>query len=227
MKITFNKKFRIFPKGYVAEFDSNNIVLVGDNGSGKSTLMLILLSKLFLENNFRSLFLDNKLGSFLNAIEDGEIDVQLDETPIPIIMDEEDFNNAARVSNQMGGIASLARFFDGTRQSSGEKKFEEVVDNIYIYKNGGFEDKQSEYGTILMLDEPDANLSLASLIKLKNELEGVNKSFIILHNPYLINKMEEVYYLSLNKKGKACKLQKISGKEYIEKQEALLTKEIK
>lgn len=218
MTITFNKKFRVFPKGYVAQFNDDKVVLVGDNGSGKSTLMLILLTKLFMDNGVMSFFIENNLGVFIKAIEKEEIIVQLDKTPLPIIRDEEHFNNDYMVRNQMGGIAQLVRRFNGTSQSSGEKKLDEVLDNIAI-QHHGYEDKTVKDGNILILDEPDANLSLASLLRLRKELKDVEQSFIIYHNPYIISKEKEVYYLRLGSRGVACRVKKIKGEDYIKEVE--------
>lgn len=220
IKIIFNKKFRIFPKGYAVEFNSDRIVLVGDNGTGKSTLMLILLAKLFLDNNVRSLYLDNILGTFIDAIEDKEIIVETTTSPLPVIMDVDKFNNAGRIKSDLGGIAALSRFFEGSRQSTGEKKFEEVLDNIRI-SHDGFADRKSDDGTLLMLDEPDASLNIVRLLKLKKELESVSQYFVIYHNPYIISKEKEVYYLSLRKDKMAAKVKKISGKDYIKEQEKI------
>jgi len=220
IKITFNEEFRVFPKNYVAEFDSDKVVLVGDNATGKSTLMLIIVTKLFMDIGFRSVFLDNALGEYAYAIKQNEIIVELDKKMLPVVRDEEDFNNFSLVQHDQGGIPSIVRFLNASIQSSGEKKLEEILDNIEIQKRG-YEDHIAEDGCLLLLDEPDANLSLASLLKLRKELATVDKYFIIYHNPYMISKEKEVYYLNLDKHQMACKLRKISGETYIKEQEKI------
>ena len=218
--ITFNEEFRTFPKNYVAKFDNDKVVLVGDNATGKSTLMLIIVSKLFMDIGFKSVFLDNALGKYMYAIKKNEITVETDKETLPVIRDEEDFNNFSLVQNEQGGIPSIVRYLNASIQSSGEKKLEEVLDNIDIQKRG-YADYKAKDGLLLLLDEPDANLSLASLLKLRKELETVDKYFIIYHNPYMISKEKEVYYLRLGENQMACKLRKISGETYIKEQEKL------
>jgi len=159
-------------------------LLVGEQGSGKSTLL-----KLLQENNVE--YELSELGE--NGVESYYFD---SEKMNPRILDGDDFTNPDGTSKGVGlGYGIMSRF-----KSHGEALREYTVDRIKDAKN-----------CVLLLDEPEAALSLSNQYKLVSEFKKAidrNVQLVIAtHCLPIIQSFDNVFSME--------KLEWLTSEEYI------------
>jgi len=192
----------VFSKGLEIKLDPEITVLVGDQGSGKSTLIELIRSRLEPPQKFGS----ERLSSSINAStvsETLELETSLPPEKINIIAIDFE-KDAARTSGgfDWGGPLDTASFLmHGNRSSHGEAN--KMALNMALSKlMKEFQETGAVSPTIILLDEPDAALSIASIINLHMALRSLARLgcqvIISAHNPFLLGCFQNLY--SLKKK---------------------------
>lgn len=212
--VTFKKDFLwknsdkdkkvIFEKGLVIEFQVGINVLVGDQGAGKSTLLELIRS--WLEDGKKS---SGRMSSKILPKESKEIiDISMDSSEDDISVMAFDFESDGARSKGCfdwdGPIDTTMFTIYGNRMSHGQANklaFNMLISSIEeTIKEKGY--KAVKPG-ILLLDEPDSALSVASIIDLHLNLRALEKlGFQIIlsaHNPLLLGCFEKLY--SVDSKG--------------------------
>jgi len=200
-QLVFKKAFgwtkdeNVFEKGLKVKIEPGINVLVGDQGSGKSTLIELIrtwmepdkigsdrMNKLLFRKDVREI-LDVK-GKGLRTLRLLALDFEKD---------------TARTSGAFdwgGPIDTVGFLLRGNRISHGEAN--KMALNMLLGElTQEYQEKGSVKPTLVMLDEPDAALSIASVARLHMMLRSLAKLgcqiIVSAHNPFLLGCFERVF----------------------------------
>ena len=206
-RLVFKKPFGwskdkiVFKKGVKIDVEPGINVLVGDQGSGKSTL--IELVRVWLEpdkgmnDRMAKRLKRSDVRKLLNVEGEG-----LDEVRLLALDFEKD---AARTSNAFdwgGAIDTVGFMLYGNRASHGEAN--KMAFNMLLQGvTKEYKEKGSIKPTLILLDEPDAALSIASIVMLHMTLRALVRLgcqiIVSAHNPFLLGCFETVFSLGCKK----------------------------
>lgn len=204
-RIVFKKAFgwgadrHIFEKDLVIEFSPGINVLVGDQGSGKSTLIELIRTRLEPDKG-----MSDRLNKTL-ARKDVEavVDIEGGEGVRLLAFDFE--KDAARGSSAFdwGGPIDTAVFLmQGNRASHGEAN-RMAFNMLFNELSKEYKENGKVSPTVVLLDEPDAALSIASITVLHLALRNLAhlgcQVIVSAHNPFLLGCFPKVFFLEYKK----------------------------
>lgn len=206
-RLVFKKDFgwtkdkKVFKKGLKVNIEPGITVLVGDQGAGKSTL--IELVRTWLEPDKG---MSDRMGKRLNRSDvRATLDIEgeaLDKVRLLAFDFEKDAARSSGAFDWGGPIDTVGFLMFGNKASHGEAN--KMALNMLLgevvkeYKEEG-----SIKPTVILLDEPDAALSIASIVMLHMALRNLAhlgcQIIISAHHPFLLGCFEKLYSLEQKK----------------------------
>jgi predicted ATPase len=153
--IKFLKDHRSFKTGEVIRLDGHTTILVGDQGTGKSTL-LELISEALVPDAF------NRFS--------GVAEIAVDEPVTALYHDYEKGNVRGGAAFGMGGIDDMGVEIQMLRASHGQAA---AFATRYLFDKLKKETDKSGLPGMLILDEPDASLSVRTAVALGRAIKHI------------------------------------------------------
>ena len=206
-RLVFKKSFgwtkdkTVFKKGLEIDIEPGVNLLVGDQGSGKSTL--IELVRTWLEPDKG---MSDRMAKRLQRKDvRGTLDVRgkgLDKIRLLALDFEKDTARTATSFDWGGPIDTVGFLMFANKASHGEAN--KIALNMLLMEvTKDYKEKGKVKPTVILLDEPDAALSIASVLSLHMVLRSLVRLgcqiLVSAHHPFLLGCFDKVYSLEQKK----------------------------